>query len=132
VRAWTIAAALLFAAPAPALTEQPLADPAQEAQAKELMGTLRCVVCQSASIGDSNADMAADMRAEVRARLGRGETPDHIRDYMKSRYGAWISFKPPVEPATWPLWAAPILFLGAGGLAARALFRRRVGAGRAA
>lgn len=127
MRAWTVAAALLFAVPA--LAEQPLADPAQERQAKELMGTLRCVVCQSASIADSGADMAADMRVEVRQRLAQGQTPAQVRKYLVSRYGAWISYSPPVEPATWPLWASPILFLGAGGLAARALFRRRVGAG---
>jgi len=130
VRVWTVAAALLLAAPA--LAEQPLADPARERQAKELMGTLRCVVCQSASIADSGAEMAADMRVEVRQRLSQGQTPAEVRKYLVSRYGAWISYSPPVEPATWLLWAAPIVFLGAGGLAARALFRRRAGAGKAA
>lgn len=127
MKTWGIAAALLLAAPV--LAEQPLADPAQERQAKDLMGTLRCVVCQSASIADSGADMAADMRVEVRQRLAAGQSPAEVRKYLISRYGAWISYSPPVEPATWPLWAAPILFLGAGGLAARALFRRRGRAG---
>ena len=127
---WTVAAALLLVGPA--LAEQPLADPAREREAKELMGTLRCVVCQSASIADSGAEMAADMRVEVRQRLAQGQTPAQVREYLVSRYGAWISYSPPVEPATWLLWAAPIMFLGAGGLAARALFRRRAGAGKAA
>jgi len=130
VRVWTVAAALLLAGPV--LAEQPLADPAREREAKELMGTLRCVVCQSASIADSGAEMAADMRVEVRQRLAQGQTPAEVRKYLVSRYGAWISYSPPVEPATWLLWAAPIMFLGAGGLAARALFRRRAGAGKAA
>ncbi len=130
MRVWTVAAALLLAGPV--LAEQPLADPAREREAKELMGTLRCVVCQSASIADSGAEMAADMRVEVRQRLAQGQTPAEVRKYLVSRYGAWISYSPPVEPATWLLWAAPIMFLGAGGLAARALFRRRAGAGKAA
>ena len=130
MRVWTVAAALLLAGPV--LAEQPLADPAREREAKELMGTLRCVVCQSASIADSGAEMAADMRVEVRQRLAQGQTPAEVRKYLVSRYGAWISYSPPVEPATWLLWAAPIVFLGAGGLAARALFRRRAGAGKAA
>jgi cytochrome c-type biogenesis protein CcmH len=49
-----------------------LADPGQEARAKALMETLRCIVCQGQSIADSNADMAGDMRALVRQRRRSG------------------------------------------------------------
>lgn len=59
--------------PAPDANRQ-LADPAKEAQAKKLMETLRCLVCQGQSIADSDAEMAGDMRALVRQRIAAGES----------------------------------------------------------
>ncbi|HEX6376002.1 MAG TPA: cytochrome c-type biogenesis protein [Allosphingosinicella sp.] len=102
-----------------------LEDPRQEAQAKALMETLRCLVCQGQSIADSDADMAGDMRALVRERIRAGEDPEAIRRWLVDRYGAWVSYRPPVEPLTWPLWAAPVLLVGVGLYLARGRFRRK-------
>jgi cytochrome c-type biogenesis protein CcmH len=131
---WVLAGfALIFAAPAFAQSNLPpaeyaytqLSDPRQEAQAKALMETLRCIVCQGQSIADSDADMAGDMRALVRRRIQAGERPEDIRRWLVERYGNWVSYAPPVEPVTWPLWAAPIVLLLAGLLLARGRFRRK-------
>ena len=103
--------------PAPYADRQ-LEDPAQEAKATALMHTIRCLTCQSQSIADSNASMASDMRSEIRERIKRGEEPEHIRAWLIERYGDWISYKPTAEPILWPLWAAPALLLGAGGVLA--------------
>ncbi|HYD38446.1 MAG TPA: cytochrome c-type biogenesis protein [Allosphingosinicella sp.] len=124
---------LALAAPAFAQSSLPpsryaytqLEDPRQEAEARALMETLRCLVCQGQSIADSDADMAGDMRALVRERIRAGERPEAIRAWLVERYGAWVSYKPPVEPVTWPLWAAPLLLLAAGFYLARGRFRRR-------
>ena len=102
-----------------------LDDPRQEAKAKALMETLRCLVCQGQSIADSDADMAGDMRALVRERVAAGESPEAIRAWLIDRYGNWVSYKPPVEPLTWPLWAAPILFVALGLWLVRGRLRRR-------
>ena len=103
-----------------------LADPRQEAEAKTLMGELRCLVCQGQSIADSDAEMAGDMRALVRQRIARGESREQVRNWLIARYGNWVSYRPPVEPVTWPLWAAPLLLLVAGAfLLRRRLVRRR-------
>ncbi len=127
--------ACLFAAPALAQSNLPparyansqLEDPKQEAKAKALMETLRCLVCQGQSIADSEADIAGDMRALVRERIAAGESPEAIRAWLIERYGEWVSYKPPVEPLTWPLWAAPLLLVAAGAWLARGRFRRRKG-----
>ena len=129
-----VAALALFAA-APAYADSlippaeysytQLADPRQEAKAKQLMETLRCLVCQGQSIADSDAEMAGDMRALVRRRIEEGESPDEIREWLIDRYGNWVSYAPPVEPVTWPLWAAPILLISAGLYLARGRFRRK-------
>jgi cytochrome c-type biogenesis protein CcmH len=102
-----------------------LDDPRQEAKARSLMETLRCLVCQGQSIADSDAEMAGDMRALVRRRIEEGESPEQIRDWLIDRYGNWVSYAPPVEPITWPLWAAPVVLLGAGTYLARGRFRRK-------
>ena len=128
-----IALAIILATPALADTDlaQPrwankqLPDARQEAQAQALMETLRCLVCQGQSIADSDADLAGSMRAMVRTRIAAGEKPSAIRDWLITRYGNWVSFAPPVQPLTWPLWAAPVVLLLAGLWLARARFTRR-------
>ncbi len=110
--------------PAAEYAHTQLRDPKQEAEAVELMQTLRCLVCQGQSIADSDAEMAGDMRAMVRRRIEAGERPEQIRSWLIERYGNWVSYDPPVEPVTWPLWATPILLLAAGLFLARGRFRR--------
>lgn len=131
----TLLAALALAAAAPALADSSLPpaqyadtqlpDPRQEREAKALMETIRCLVCQGQSIADSDAEMAGDMRALIRQRIQAGERPEAIRAWLISRYGDWVSYRPVLEPATWPLWAAPILLILAGLFLARNRFRRR-------
>ncbi len=102
-----------------------LPDARAEAEAQALMETLRCLVCQGQSIADSDAALAGDMRSLVRRRIAAGDTPEEVRDWLIARYGDWVSYDPPLSPATWPLWAAPLALLGLGGwLAARKLRRR--------
>ena len=110
--------------PAPLAYTQ-LPDPKQEAQAKALMESLRCLVCQGQSIADSDAEMAGDMRALVRQKIAAGEAPDDIRAWLVARYGKWVSYDPPFDAMTAPLWIAPLLLLGMGIWLARGRFRRR-------
>ena len=117
---------LLVAATPPArMADTQLRDPAREAQAKALMETLRCLVCQGQSIADSDADMASDMRALVRTRIARGETPGQVRAWLVERYGDYVTYDPPLSPLTAPLWLAPLVLLGIGAVIARASFKRR-------
>ena len=128
-----ILAALLLAQPAAAQDRMPpapyaytqLEDPAQEAQARELMHTLRCLKCQSQSIADSDAPMAGDMRHQVRTRIAAGESPEEVRNWLISRYGDYVSYDPQVNSTTWPLFAIPVLLLL---LAGTILWRRMGGA----
>ena len=131
---WMIVALALIAA-APALADSKLppaayanvaiADPAKEAEAKRLMETLRCLVCQGQSIADSDADMAGDMRALVRQRIAAGEKPGDVRAWLVERYGDYVSYDPPLSAATAPLWIAPLILLVLGGLIASRSFKRK-------
>lgn len=129
---WAIA--LLLLAPVPALADSSLppdplsytqlSDPRAEAAATALMHEIRCVVCQGQSVADSDAELAGDMRALIRRRIAAGETPDAIRSWLVQRYGAWITYEPPLGPETWLLWAAPVLFLILGAIVVRGRLRR--------
>ena len=133
MRALLLALALAAAAPAYADSSLPpaeyantqLRDPRQERQAKALMETIRCLVCQGQSIADSDAEMAGDMRALVRRRIQAGESAESIRAWLVTRYGNWVTYDPPFEPVTWPLWGLPILLILAGLMLARGRFKRR-------
>lgn len=104
-----------------------LPEPRQEARAQALMEEIRCLVCQGQSIADSDAEMAADMRDLIRRRIAAGESPGEIRAWLIERYGPWISYRPPAEPVTWPLWLTPLALLVAGALIARSRLKRRRG-----
>ena len=108
--------------PAPYAYRQ-LDDPVQEAAARELMETLRCLKCQSQSIADSDAPMAGDMRHQVRTRIAAGETPEQVRAWLVERYGDYVSYEPRVTAATWPLFAIPLVLL----VIAVLIMRRRFG-----
>ncbi|GAB5481792.1 MAG: cytochrome c-type biogenesis protein CcmH [Parasphingorhabdus sp.] len=125
--------ALLFTAPVMAQNALPaspyahrqLDDPAQEEKARSLMEELRCLKCQSQSIADSDAPMAGDMRSQVRERIAAGATPEEVRNWLIERYGDWVTYNPPVNAVTWPLWIAPGVLLILAIWLARGLFRRR-------
>ncbi|ANU08050.1 Cytochrome c-type biogenesis protein CcmH precursor [Paraurantiacibacter namhicola] len=110
--------------PAPYAYTQ-LEDPQQEAEARELMASLRCLECQSQSIADSDAAMAGDMRHQVRLRIAAGEEPEAIRAWMVERYGDYISYEPRVTTMTWPLFAIPVVLFAIGLLVMWRRFRRR-------
>jgi cytochrome c-type biogenesis protein CcmH len=101
-----------------------LPDPAQEEQAKALMATIRCIVCQGQAIIDSDAELAGDMRDLIRSRIAAGQTPGQIKNWLIGRYGAYITYEPPLSPITWPLWLAPLVLLGIGAFLARGRFRK--------
>ncbi len=126
-----ILASLLLVSAQPLIAQdyadESLRDPRQEAQAIELMDTLRCVVCQGQPISGSNADLARDMRRLVRERIAMGESPDAVRDWLVKRYGQWISLKPAVNEQTAPLWVIPVFALAG---AAALYFRRAKKRGR--
>lgn len=106
--------------PAPYAYRQ-LDDAAQEARAKALMETLRCLQCQGQSIADSDAPIAGDMRHQVRVRIAAGEQPEAIRAWLVERYGDYVSYAPRIDRLTWPLFAAPLILAAL----AAALLRRR-------
>ena len=100
------------------LPDEVLPDPALEARARGITKELRCVVCQSESIDESEADIARDLRLLVRERILAGDTDDEVRAFLVARYGEFVLFRPPMSWRNAPLWlAGPALLVVGGGLA---------------
>ena len=104
-----------------------LPDPEQEKQARSLMETVRCLVCQGQSIADSDAEMAGDMRALIRERIQSGESPEQVRAWLVERYGDWVTYAPPQHGVAALLWALPAILILIGGFVAAGRIRRRRG-----
>jgi cytochrome c-type biogenesis protein CcmH len=126
LRGFLLVLAVMIAAPVFAVQPaERLADPALEQRARALGHELRCLVCQNQSIDDSDAALARDLRLLVRERIKAGDSDRQVLDFLVTRYGEFILLRPRVSMQTALLWGLPIVALGLGGLAARALFRRR-------
>lgn len=90
----------------------PLAeDPVLEQRLVDISEELRCLVCQNETIAASRADLALDLRREIRTLIKAGKSDQEIMDFMVSRYGDFVRYRPPVNPVTWLLWFGPLLLL---------------------
>ncbi|ATM77590.1 MULTISPECIES: cytochrome c-type biogenesis protein [Serratia] len=110
-----LVAALLSWSAAAAIDTYKFNSVEQEQQYRELTEQLRCPKCQNNSIADSNAIIAADMRTKVYELMMQGQDKQQVIDYMVARYGNFVTYEPPVTPATLILWVGPLLFVLIGG-----------------
>jgi cytochrome c-type biogenesis protein CcmH len=106
-------------------TAPAFSDPAQQARYERVIRELRCLVCRSETIADSNATLAADLRRQVREMMAAGKSDQEIFQHMVDRYGDYVLYKPPLAARTWLLWAGPILLLVAGGAVAAFVIARK-------
>lgn len=97
--------------------------PEQQALFKELTHELRCPKCQNQNIADSHAVVAVDMRNKTLELVQQGQTKEQVLDYMKSRYGDFVHYQPPLNKFTLILWLLPALMVV--GLVVLLLLRRK-------
>jgi cytochrome c-type biogenesis protein CcmH len=98
-----------------------LANPSQEARARTIFREVRCLVCQSESIDESDAALAHDLRQLVRQQVAAGKSDAEVRAYLVSRYGQFVLLAPRPSLGNAILWIGPLLVvvLGAAALALR-------------
>ena len=95
----------------------PLADnPAVERRLIAISEEMRCLVCQNESLAGSHAELALDLRRELRELIVQGQSDAQIEEFMVSRYGDFVLYRPRWQARTWLLWAGPfaLLLLGIG------------------
>ena len=86
-------------------------DASLQSRFKTLAAELRCPKCQNQNIADSNAPIAADLRKQLHAQLHAGASDAEIVDYMVSRYGEFVLYRPRMNAVTAVLWLAPAVLL---------------------
>ena len=93
---WLWVLMLLLPSLATAYEAQPLAaNPQAEARLKALAVELRCLVCQNQTLADSNAPLAEDLRREVREMIAKDMSDKEIIDFLVTRYGDFVLYRPP-------------------------------------
>lgn len=102
------------------------ANEAERKRYRSLIEELRCPKCQNQNIADSDAPIATDLRNEIFRMLEEGKSNDEIIDFLVSRYGDFVLYKPPLTSRTLLLWYGPagMLVIGFGVLGV-ILIRRR-------
>jgi cytochrome c-type biogenesis protein CcmH len=104
----------------------PLAqDPVVEARLVHISQELRCLVCQNESLSSSRAELADDLRREVRDLIVANKSDQEIKDFLVSRYGDFVLYRPEVKPLTWVLWFGPFVVLLIAGIFLLAYLRQR-------
>ena len=108
-----IAAVLVGCLPllAQASTEPAMLDPVAQRRLVDLSAQLRCLVCQNQSIAESNAELAVDLRNQINEQIKAGRSDKEIVDFMTTRYGDFVLYRPPFKAATALLWVGPIALL---------------------
>lgn len=86
-------------------------NPEKQALFKELTHELRCPKCQNQNIADSNAVVAVDMRNKTLELVQQGQDKAQVLEYMKSRYGDFVHYQPPLNKFTLILWLLPALMV---------------------
>ena len=119
-------AALLIVSPIFAKEATPLAeDPVVEQRLIHISEELRCLVCQNESLAGSQAELAQDLRREVRDLIKQGNSDQQIKDFLVSRYGDFVLYRPQIKPSTWLLWGGPFVLLIVGLVVLVSYLRRR-------
>jgi cytochrome c-type biogenesis protein CcmH len=123
-------AALVFAAlvtfgAAAAELEATFDDPALNERYWGLIREVRCPKCLNESIADSAAPVAADLRREVHRLVSEGKSDAEVKDFLSSRYGDFVLYRPRVAPVTYALWGGPFVFLVIGSVVFWRVLKKR-------
>ena len=87
-----------------------------ESETKELLFyslliELRCPKWQSSNLSGSNSPISNDLKREVYELVLEGNSSEQIKSHLVKRYGNFIIYNPPVEPATYVLWFGPFILV---------------------
>ena len=106
-------------------------DPVQREMYFALLKEYRCLKCQNQNLADSAAGLANDLRREIRDQILDGKSADDIDEYLVSRYGEFVLYRPRFGAKTAILWIGPfaLLILALGAMMLMVRQRKRMQAG---
>ena len=83
---------------------------------KKISKNIRCLICQGQSVDDSNSDFAINVKNVILKKLKEGSSEKQIYDFLKSKYGDWIVYKPEFKLYNLLLWLIPYFIFFIGGI----------------
>lgn len=87
---------------------------------------LRCPKCQSQTLAGSDAMISRDLKRELHRLITEGKTDEEVVDFMVSRYGDFVLYRPPLQANTYLLWFGPALLVLVGlGVFGWVLYKRQ-------
>ena len=100
-------------------------DSDHESQYRRLLAEVRCLVCQNQSLAESNAGLAGDLREIIYEQVQSNASDEEIVDFLVSRYGDFVLYRPPVRKSTYLLWYGPLALIIVGGAVVLMMIRKR-------
>ncbi len=91
----------------------------------EIYKNIRCLVCQGQSIADSNSEFAQTVKLVVKDKINEGKSEKEIYEFLISKYGEWIVYKPQFNKKNFLLWFFPYLALIFGAIIIYALIKKK-------
>lgn len=89
-------------------------NPDHKVMYQELLREYRCLKCQNQNLADSDASLAGDLRREIRRLIEAGGNQADIEEYLVSRYGEFVLYRPRFNSKTMILWIGPFVLLAIG------------------
>jgi cytochrome c-type biogenesis protein CcmH len=92
------------------------ANEAQRERFQRFTYELRCPKCQSQNLAGSDSMISQDLKRELHRLIVEGKSDEEIVDFMVSRYGDFVLYRPKFQSNTYLLWLGPaaLIFIGLG------------------
>ena len=90
-------------------------DEKNETLKNKILKNVRCLICQGQSVYDSESDFALSIKLIVDKKINKGSSEDQVYEFLRKKYGDWITYDPKFNKNTYILWLLPILLFLFGG-----------------
>jgi cytochrome c-type biogenesis protein CcmH len=82
-----------------------------EEQVEAIARTLKCPVCGSQSVAESDVAASRAIRAEIARLVADGRTPGEVRDAIGASFGDEVQLIPPASGFAGLVWILPVVAL---------------------
>lgn len=94
--------------------EYPFETDEQREQFRTLRAEMRCPKCLNSNLAGSDAPVAQELTDNIYQQIREGRSNEDIIEFMTSRYGEFINYRPSLTTGTFFLWFGPVMLLLAG------------------
>jgi len=82
----------------------------------KILKNIRCLVCQGQSVYDSESDFASSIKLIVDKKINEKVSEEKIYEFLREKYGDFITYDPTLNKNTYILWLLPIFLFLLGGV----------------